>query len=361
MGKCAFQPIRASIVVSSRGSILVSVLFVMIVLGLLAVSFAYRTGIESRMTRNQLVMVQLKTHAASAVAIAIGRLRENTNDFDHFAEPWHSHMPLSNEDWIPEWTQDSYRQEPEFVTDYQVIDEQGKLNLLYASSEALEKLGMTPEQIASLFDWMDEDQITQAEGAEQGYYLARQDPYRCKNAPLEHLDELLLIRGFNSFSYLGEDANHDRLLDPSENDGGATFPLDDGDGRLQLGWIDTLTCVGDGRINLNTAPKSVLAVLPISPAAVDQILGFRAFDENSSGELSDHVFRSAQDIEQLQGLTEADIDVLKAVATFQSSHFRIFAQSVHLLTGLRYHIEVLIQTTSEGPKILQWKGGYNNA
>ena len=32
MGKCAFQPIGASIVVYSRGSILISVLFVMIVL-----------------------------------------------------------------------------------------------------------------------------------------------------------------------------------------------------------------------------------------------------------------------------------------------------------------------------------------
>ena len=343
--------------VYSRGSILISVLFVMIVLGLLAVSFAYRTGIESRMTRDQLVMAQLKAQAASAVAIAIGRLRENTNDFDHFAEPWHSHMPLANEDWIPEWIQDPYGYAPEFVTNYQVIDEQGKLNLLYASSEALERLGMTPEQIASLFDWMDEDQITHSEGAEQTYYLARPDPYRCKDAPLECLDELLLVRGFNSFSYLGEDANHNRLLDPSENDGGVTFPPDDGDGRLRLGWIDTLTCVGDGRINLNTAPSSVLEVLPISPAAVDQILGYRAFDEYSSGELSDHVFRSAQDIEQLQGLTEMDIDVLKAVATFRSSHFRIFAQSVHLSTQLRYHLQVLVQITPEGPKILQWKGG----
>jgi type II secretory pathway component PulK len=330
----------------------------MIVLGLLATSFAYRAGIESRSVRNKALMAQLRAHASSAAAIAIGRIRDNTNDYDHFAEPWHTHRELASQDWIPEWMYNQIDEPPVFVSDYQVIDEEGKLHVLTASSQALEKLGMSEEQIASFFDWMDADGTAQAEGAEKEYYLAKLHPYNCKNAPFEFLDELLLVRGFGRFGYLGEDANHNRRLDPRENDGSVNYPSDDANGQLRLGWVDLLTCVGESRINLNTAPEAVLEVLPISSSAVDQIIGYREFDENSSGNLEDHVFRSQSDIEQLQGLSEADQEVLQAIATYSSSHFRIFVQSVHIPTGLRYHLQVLVRSSLENePEILQWKVG----
>ena len=330
---------------------------VMTVLGLAAISFAYRAGIESRTVRDRVVMIQLKAHAASAVAIALGQLMENTNDFDHHAEPWHTHAPLAAEEWLSGWTEGQAGQASVFITNYQVIDEESKLNVSLASSEALEKLGMSIEQIASFFDWMDSDNVAQAEGAENEYYLVRPQPYYCKNAPLQILDELLLIRGFGPLDYLGEDANHNRILDATENDGSVHYPPDDANGELRLGWVDLLTCVGDGQININTAPQAVLEALPISTDAVDQIVGFRAFDEHSSGNLEDHVFRSQLDIDQLQGLTEIDREALAGIATFNSTHFRIFVQSVHLPTGLRYHLQVLVRT-GQKPEILQWKVGY---
>jgi hypothetical protein len=327
----------------------------MTVLGLVAVSFAYRAGLESRSARDRAVRIQLQAQADSAVAIALGRLKENTNDFDHRAEPWHSHPPLASEDWLSQWQEDANNPPPSFAADYQVIDEEGKLNVLFASSEALEKLGMSAEQISSLFDWMDADDVAQAEGAEDNFYLARSEPYRCKNAPLEMLDELLLIRGFSGQDHLGEDANHNLTLDACENDGSLSYPPDDANGRLRLGWIDLLTCVGDGRININTAPEAVLRTLPISPMAVSQILGYRAFDEHSRGKLEDHVFRSPSDIEQLQGLTDIDREVLIGLARFESEHFRIFVQARHLPTGLEVHLQVLVRRVTSKPQILQWK------
>ena len=334
---------------------MILVLFVMVVLSMAAVSFAYRAGLESRLAAHGAIGARLRTHASSAVAIVLTRLKENANEFDHLAERWHAHEPLATEGWLGEWSIGAAGSPPEFVTDYQVIDEEGKLNVLFASSEALEKLGLSTEQIACLFDWMDTDDVVQSEGAEGDYYLGSADSHLCKDSPLEVLEELPLIRSFVLSDFYGEDADHDRSLDACEDDGGCSDPLDDADGSLRLGLVDLLTCVGDGRINLNTAPAAVLATLPLSDGAVEQITGFRDFDANSSGRLEDHVFGSTEDIAALQGLTSADRSVLSAAGRFRSEHFRIFVQSRHLRTGLSYCLEVLVKASEGEPEILQWK------
>lgn len=339
------------------GSILVVVLFVTTVLTLGAVGFAYRASLLTRTVQHRVIVTRLRAHAASAASIVLARLAEDANDFDHRAEPWHAHGFLASEGWLPEWEQDVSGRPPEYVTECSVVDEESKLHVLLASSSALEKLGMSPEQILSLLDWMDGDDDTRAEGAERGYYLNQQPPYRCKNAPLELLEELLLIRGFSLQDFLGEDANHNGILDPSEDDRGLSFPPDDADGRLRLGWVDLLTCLGDGRINLNTVPRAILETLPLSEGAVDQVLGYRFFDADSSGNLEDHVFRSEEDIDQLQGLEDSDRDVLKQVSRFRSDFFRIFIRSRHLPTGLAHRLEVLASRADGAPRILQWKVG----
>lgn len=86
-------------------------------------------------------------------------------------------------------------------------------------------------------------------------------------------------------------------------------------------------------------------------------MGFRAFDEDSSGELVDHVFKSAADIDQLQGLTDVDRDVLRAIGAFRSQHFRIFVQSRHVPSGLTYWLQVVVRTGQQNPEIIQWKPG----
>lgn len=340
-----------------RGSILILVLFVMAVLSLLAVSLAYRAALESRLASSRAIQAKLQAQAASAVSVAMARLRENTNDYDHPAEPWCLHAPLAAEGWLEEWSGGARQADPEFAADYQVLDEEGKLHIAYAPSVAMEKLGMSPEQIGSLFDWMDADDDPRTDGAESDYYQSLPAPYRCKNRPPEMLDELLLVRGFAASDYWGEDANHDGQLNPSENDAATLYPPDDADGQLRLGWVDLLTCVGDGHINLNAAPLAVLRLLPLSEGAAQRIRRF-VDDAIASGDIENHAFRSAKDIEQLQGLSDADREILKGIATFKSEHFRIFAQAVHRPTGMRYHLEVLVRVSDQDVQIMQWKAGH---
>jgi len=89
----------------------------------------------------------------------------------------------------------------------------------------------------AIIDWTDDDeQVTcldfvkrQNLGAESDYYSKLEPPYKCKNRPLEVIDEMLLIKDVTTESF-------DRL-------------------RAYL------TVKGDGKININFAPKLVIESL----------------------------------------------------------------------------------------------------
>lgn len=50
---------------------------------------------------------------------------------------------------------------------------------------------------ASLIDWMDEDKLAGANGAEESYYQGRGLPYVPRNYALQSLEEIKLVRGFD--------------------------------------------------------------------------------------------------------------------------------------------------------------------
>ena len=317
------------------GSILVVVLFVMTTLGLVALSFAYQAGCGTRRVRDRAIKVRLLAHARSAGAIALARLQAETNEFDHPAEPWCTHRPLGREEWLEEWSQPPLADRPVFVTEYRVVDEEGKLNVLQASGEALRKLGMSPRQVAGLLDWMDGDRVTGAEGAEEAFYL-RYRGHLCKDAPMEMIEELAYIRGFF--------------------DGGPPPKFDEDlgeDGRFPVGWSEVLTCLGDGRVNLNTARRCVLETLPLSEGAAGQIVAFRDCPDGRN--IEDHAFRSAEDVQQLQGLTETDREVLLHVGKFKSNHFRIFVRAVDGRSRLGCRLEALVRVDDNRAEVLLWK------
>lgn len=119
--------------------------------------------------------------------------------------------------------------------------------------------GMTLEISEAIFDWIDEDTDQRDHGAENEYYQSLTPPYECKNGKLETLDELLLIRGVTPQLLFGEDANRNGLLDPNENDGPLTAPLDNADGLLNRGWSAYLT-VYSRELNLQSDRTSKIDV-----------------------------------------------------------------------------------------------------
>lgn len=101
-----------------------------------------------------------------------------------------------------------------------------------------------------LKDWLDRgdgDAVTGLSGAEAPYYASLPVPYACRNAPLRTVDELMLVRGISPALYRGNGETPG--LAALVTVFGAMVDADDAARRY------------DGRINLNTAPPTVLAAL----------------------------------------------------------------------------------------------------
>ncbi len=62
----------------------------------------------------------------------------------------------------------------------------------------LQSLGLNPALTDALIDWIDPDSQPRPNGAEDLYYLTLKPPYRAANQPLQSVDELRLVRGFDS-------------------------------------------------------------------------------------------------------------------------------------------------------------------
>lgn len=119
---------------------------------------------------------------------------------------------------------------------YGVMDESGKLNinalvkLDSSGNQAMRLLmklpNMTEEAASSILDWIDTDEETRSNGAENDYYTALDQGYQCKNGPLDTLEELLLVKGVTPELLFGNDRNRNGILDPDE--GGDTSAADRG-------------------------------------------------------------------------------------------------------------------------------------
>lgn len=93
-----------------------------------------------------------------------------------------------------------------------ITDESGKIPVNLVTQgllrQILVNLGLefesADEITASILDWRDEDDEVRVNGAESDYYLDQPRPYLAKNAKLDSLEELMLVKGVASELYHGE-------------------------------------------------------------------------------------------------------------------------------------------------------------
>src|SRR5207244_3326493 len=110
-----------------------------------------------------------------------------------------------------------------------LVDEASRINLNSASSNLLAGLLLSlpranPDLASAILDWRD----TNSTGAFQTYYATRSQPYQCKNAPFETVDELRLLYGADMDTLVGEDLNRNGILDVNENDENHNSTLEPG-------------------------------------------------------------------------------------------------------------------------------------
>ena len=116
--------------------------------------------------------------------------------------------------------------------------------------------GMTEDTADAILDWIDEDSEPREYGAEDEYYLALPTAYSAANAPVQSVDDLLLVRGVTAPLLYGADANRNGILDADEQQHyGVSI-----DTPGALGWAAYLTVhgsesnlgpTGTPRVNIN--------------------------------------------------------------------------------------------------------------
>ncbi|MGD9857249.1 MAG: general secretion pathway protein GspK [Planctomycetaceae bacterium] len=261
-----------------RGTVLIVVLVVIVLLSLAAYTFSELMIAEVEATERFGRAAAARAFADSGVELAAAWLGapdvENPENLYHNPSLFGGVLVLDNE-------VDRGRGRISLVAPveadpqsrglrYGLIDESARINpnaipgFQLDEDRAREILMSLPDMTESIadaiLDWVDSDDEARLNGVESEFYQSLTPPYEAKNGPLESVDELLFVAGVTPELLFGEDANRNGLLDPDENDGDATLPLDNADGVLNPGWAAYLTVYsresnlradGSPKINLN--------------------------------------------------------------------------------------------------------------
>lgn len=269
------RPYRDHFAVAEAGSILIYVLWLSALLGLFTLSIGYTARQKLEMIARIDAHRSMRLAADSGVQRAlwaIHRPKNHEKKSDSLSDVWSGDERIFK---AIEYGQTRLSILKKMRSDqtapsenYGLIDEESKVNVnLLRESSILKRLliltaGSTEEEAGvisdSVLDWIDEDEHVNAAGAENQFYRSLKRPLVPKNAPLDVLEELLYIRGMTPAIYR----------------------------RIS----SYLTLYGDGKINLNTAPKPVLLAVGLNSAVVDLILFYRTGPDGKMGTRDDGVF-----------------------------------------------------------------------
>ena len=185
-----------------------------------------------------------------------------------------------------------------------IIDLERKANINTANAaelqQALTVMGVDADDISvvsdSIQDWIDSDDPPRVAGAESDYYQSLTPPYYAKNAPIDDLSELLLVKGVTPEMYWGSNATNHPLStfqQKQEQLGLGTSPGETPD--YPFGLTDIFTPVSSGRININTADTNVLQMIPgVDATMAATIVQQRAGPDGVDGTDDDTPFRSVE-------------------------------------------------------------------
>ena len=198
-----------------------------------------------------------------------------------------------------------------------------------------------PELIDSFNDWKDKDDDPRMDGAEsEDYYETLEPAYRADNDILDTVEELLLVKGFTKTILFG----------------GSLQVLEEDDPVPIRGIADMLTTYGDGKVNVNAAPKWVLMTLPdvdelVAEAIIEERDGTAWIDEAvGDEEEEDYSFKSVGDFSSR--VPDAPSG-MKSYISVDSKTYRIM--SVGDVHGVKRTVWCIARYADKKLAILRWR------
>lgn len=258
-----------------RGFVLITAMVILFAIASLALTLGRSARLDSQASANSVAYYEAMAVERGAEQYVLSALTDNFDSLADAGEADWAGVPVGRGAfWIirPDYLDNDLPQ-------FGLVDESGKIDLNTADFATLQRFpDMTDEIAASIIDWRDEDDTpTESVGAESGEYLALRDPYRCKNAAFEGVEELSMIRGMTQQLMRGE---------VGTGQPGSQSSQLGSEGARHAGWAEFFTVyskrtgnnnnVQRGRINVNTAPAAVLRCLPnLDDSDVNALLSAR--------------------------------------------------------------------------------------
>ena len=345
-----------------RGSVLIAVIWVLLILAVFAVVINRMASQELLLGRWMKETVITRGLANAGIERALFELQQDESlTFDALNEPWASNekgfkdVPLASGTFSvvcdPEdltRLESEGRQESKSTSlqskpvRYGVCDEAARVNVNTVDVQTLTNLFMAAAGLdtsdaatvaQSVIDWRDEDDAVQPLGAESSYYRFLAKPYNARNRKLESVEELMMIRGITPEIY--------KKVKPY------------------------VTVYTKGKVNFNSASSVVLQALGITPDLAKKIISLRSGDDGKEGTEDDRVFQMAEGItpalsaggsfsgEEFKQITDA---LSKGFVTVKSNVFRI--QSIGRFIRSGQVIESMITCVMKrNGTVLYWHEG----
>ncbi len=294
---------------SERGIALIVVLWIVTVMGTFTLLFSRESRLAININKNLNDALQAEMIAEAGVYRAVAELIDDyqLTSYDGLEDTWSSSSTIFMDSPLGDGVYRVERPDLDNLgsVQYGCTDESSKLNVNTATRAMLMALPNATEELAdAILDWRDDNDEQRTFGAEINYYQSLEEPYQPKNGLFDTLAELMLVKGVSVEVLYGEDINANGVLDLNENDGDASYPIDDANDELNVGWVHFLTVYsyeknesGDGltRININSASedemKEELSDV-LSDDEIQQIVQGR--DDNEYTRIGDLLYRQQE-------------------------------------------------------------------
>jgi type II secretory pathway component PulK len=295
----------------SAGIALLIVMCAIFVLSILAAGLAFSMKVESRLAVSSDTNQRLVWLGRSGVELARWVLAQegSLQPYDSLNQIWAGGTGSMGETNSPlAGISLSNYQIGDGTVSVKIVDLERYANINTAGTpqiqQALTLMGVDASSISvvsdSIQDWVQSGDAPRIAGAKTDYYQGLNPPYNCKEAPMDDLSELLLVKGIWDHPEIywgGAATNHP----------GASFQHHLGFGgaagevpNYPFGLVDLFTPFSSGKININTAGANVLQLIPgVDSTVADSIIKLRAGPDGAEG-------------------TEDDTPILNPAAALQS-------------------------------------------
>ena len=317
---------------------MVIVMISLIVLTVLAGGFAYSMKVETKLARNANSEAEMEWLGRSGVEYArwvlANSLLNPMEPYDSLDQPWATGSGFLGPTNAPiAEVQKTFTLGHGTVT-WSITDCESKFNInspepvmQQVMPQGLTLMGVSPGEatpiVNSILDWIDTDDQTRPEGAETEFYQSLNPPYVAKNGPIDDISELLLIKGITPEVYYGLSATNFQPSYYTQNRNlfgrGATAAP-----TITVGLTNLFTPLSDGKVNINTAAKEVLELLPgVDPLVAEAIYDGRSGSADPMAPGMTGPYRNVGEIARMPNIPPFVVNQISPYCDVRSKTFQV--------------------------------------